>query len=215
MSTELAVLRIAPNASRFALPIENACIKYGIIEPIQKAHFLAQLAHESTGFKRIEENLNYSAERLKVVFPRYFRTVSASAYAHNPEKLGSYIYANRLGNGNEKSGDGYRFRGRGPIQCTGRNNYTTFSLNYFGDVRLAHDPDLMLDPVVGSMFAGWFWQKNGINALIDEDDIMTALVDNDDIVSVTRRVNGGVNGLDDRKHWLRLAKEAFQVAAYH
>ena len=215
MSTELAVLRIAPNASRFALPIEIACIKYGIISPIQKAHFLAQVAHESTGFTRLEENLNYSASRLAVVFARHVHGLNPHNYAHSPEKLANLVYANRLGNGNEKSGDGYRFRGRGLIQCTGRSNYTAYSLSCYGDTSLLRDPDRLLDPHTAADNAGWFWRRNDINSLVDEDDILNLLADNDDIVSVTRRVNGGINGLEDRKHWLRLAKEALQVAAYH
>lgn len=212
MSTELAVLRLAPTASRFAKPIEDACIHYGIVEDIQKAHFLAQLAHESTGFTHLEENLNYSALRLVEVFPKYFNTRTAPEYARNPEKIGNRVYANRMGNGTEKSGDGYKFRGRGLIQCTGRNNYTLFSLSYFGDTRLLKDPDMLLDPVVAAMNAGWFWQRNNINALVDEDQIIGALAACDDIKSVTRRINGGLTGLDDRKKWLARAKEAFTTA---
>lgn len=208
MSTELAVLRIAPNAARFAQPVENACIKYGIVEPIQKAHFLAQIAHESNGFRHLEENLNYSAKRLLEVFPKYFNAASAELYARNPEKIGSRVYANRMGNGPEKTGDGYLFRGRGLIHCTGRNNYTLFSLAYYGDTRVQRQPDLLLDPHVAADNAGWFWQRNNINALVDEDSILACLADCDDIKSVTRAVNGGYNGLEDRKHWLALAKEA-------
>lgn len=212
MSTELAVLRLSPNASRFAKPIEDACIRYNITQDIQKAHFLAQLAHESTGFTHLEENLNYSAQRLIVVFPKYFNARTAPEYARNPEKIGNRVYANRNGNGNEKSGDGYKFRGRGLIQCTGRDNYTLFSLSYFGDTRLVKDPALLLDPVIAAMNAAWYWQRNKINDLIDEDKIIGAVADCDDIKSVTRKVNGGYNGLDDRKMWLARAKEAFTVA---
>lgn len=208
MSIELAVLRMVPTAARFALPIENACIKYGITAPIQKAHFLATLAHESSGFAKLEESLNYSAERLLAVFPRYFRPASAAAYARQPEKIGNMIYANRMGNGNEKSGDGYRYRGRGLIQCTGRNNYAAFSLSYYGDTRLLQQPDLLLDPEVAAANAGWFWQRNGINALIDEDSITNYLADNDDCKQVTRRINGGLNGIEDRERWLVRAKQA-------
>jgi putative chitinase len=209
MSTELAVLRIAPNASRFALPVENACIKYGITEAIHKAHFLAQIAHESTGFTRLEENLNYSAERLLVVFPKYFKRETVRKYARNPEMIGNRVYADRMGNGNEKSGDGFRFRGRGLIQNTGRNNYTAYSLSYLGDMSLLRAPEMVLEPVIAADNAGWFWRRNDINQYIDEDSILDLLADNDDIKSVTRHVNGGINGLEDRKHWLRLAKEAF------
>lgn len=214
MSIERAVLRLSPHVGKFfAAPLANACTKYGITEPIQQAHFLAQLGHESMGFSHLEENLNYSAERLLAVFPRYFRPASAAACAHNPEKIGNIIYSNRMGNGNEASGDGYRYRGRGLIHCTGRNNYAAFSLSYFGDTRAVQSPDILLQAEVAAMNAGWFWQRNGINKLVDEDSIIQCIADCDDIKSVTRAINGGLNGLDDRLRWLNLTKNALLAEA--
>jgi putative chitinase len=212
MSTELAVLRIAPKAGPFAQPVENACIRYGIVTPIHKAHFLAQLAHESCGFTVLTENLNYSAKGLLATFPKYFGATTAASYARKPVAIANRVYANRLGNGAEASGDGWLYRGRGPIQCTGKDNYRAFSLSYFGDERLVRAPDLLLNPVIGCMFAGWFWQQRNINAVVDEDDILNLFAENDDIRSVTRKVNGGTNGLDDRMRWLRLAKESLWVS---
>jgi putative chitinase len=212
MSTELAVIRIAPKAGRFAQAVENACIKYDIVTPIHKAHFLAQLAHESCGFTVLSENLNYSAKGLLATFGKYFNETTAQSYARRPVAIGNRVYANRMGNGAEGSGEGYLYRGRGPIQCTGKNNYRDFSMAYYGDDRLIRAPDLLLDPVVGCMFAGWFWRQRNINAVVDEDDLLNLFADNDDIRSVTRKVNGGLTGLDDRMRWLRLAKESLWVS---
>ena len=212
MSTEMAVLKIAPRATRFAQPIENACIKYDITLPINKAHFLAQCAHESCGFTVLQENLNYSAKGLLSTFGKYFNSVTAASYARKPEKIANRVYANRMGNGPEAGGDGWRYRGRAIIMTTGESNYLAFSMHYYGDARLLTNPDLLLDPVVAADNAGWFWQKNNLNALIDEDNILDLLADNDDIKSVTRRINGGYNGLEDRKRWLKLAKESLWVS---
>lgn len=212
MSTELAVLKIAPKATRFAKPIEDSCIRWGITQPIDKAHYLAQLAHESCGFSVLEENLNYSAKGLLATFSKYFISSTAERYAHKPQLIADHVYANRMGNGPEITGDGWKYRGRGLIMNTGHDNYLACSMALFGDNRLVNQPDLLLDPVNAANAAGWFWQKNNINALIDEDDIHNLLADCDDIKSVTRRVNGGINGLDDRKRWLKLAKEALWVS---
>jgi putative chitinase len=161
--------------------------KYDINTPIRLAHFLAQTAHESGGFRVIEENLNYSAEGLERIFAKYFRELDASEYAHKPEMIANVVYANRMGNGDTESGDGYRFRGRGLIQLTGRDNYSA----------MASDLEVQVDDIVGYLAtadgalesAAWFWQKNGINQIAD----------NDDVVSVTKKVNGGTIGLEERQ----------------
>ena len=158
------------------------------------AHFLAQCGHESGGFRIAAENLNYSAKGLRGIFGKYFKTdAEAAAYERKPEKIANRVYASRMGNGAEASGDGFKFRGRGFIQLTGRDNYTAFGKAIGVDI--ANNPDL-----VGTNYkllsAAWFWSKNGLNKLADggaSDAVVT---------SITKRVNGGTIGLPDRiKHF--------------
>lgn len=212
MSTELAVVRMSPRGKLYAQHIENSCIRFDIQEAIHKAHFLATLAHESMGFTVVQENLNYSAKGLLATFGKYFTAETATVYARQPQRIANIVYANRMGNRGEHSGDGWAFRGRGLIQLTGRHNYRDFSIDYFGDDRLVRAPDRLAEPDLAAMCAGWFWKKNNINRLVDEDDLYDLFANNDDIRQVTRRVNGGYNGLKDRERWLKLAKEALWVS---
>jgi putative chitinase len=169
--------------------LDTLADKYGINTPLRLSHFLAQTAHESGGFRLVEENLNYSAESLDKVFPKYFKNAGRNAadYNRQPEKIANVVYASRMGNGDTASGDGYKFRGRGLIQLTGRSNYTN----------LSHDLGISLEETVAYLStpegavesAGWFWNKNGLNTLADKDDV----------TGVTKRINGGTIGLDDRK----------------
>jgi len=152
------------------------------------ASFVAQVAHESKEFRTLQENLNYSAERLMVVWKKRFPTLDfAKDYEHNPEKLGNYVYANRNGNGDEASGDGYRFRGRGPLQITGRSHYSRCA----GDIMspIVFDPDLLLLPAIGIRSAIWYWQADGLDKVDDDDDVRLE----------TRAINGGELGLADRQ----------------
>ena len=169
--------------------------KYAINTPLRLAHFLAQAGHESGGFKAVKENLNYSAEGLNKIFPKYFPTVEAAkAYARNPEKIANKVYGGRMGNGDEASGDGFKFRGRGYIQLTGKVNYTAFDTAVPEDI-LAN-PDLVATkyPLLS---AGWFWGKNNLNALADKGALPG------DVTAITKRVNGGTIGLADRqKHFI-------------
>lgn len=160
---------------------------YEIDTPKRIAAFLTQTAHESQDYTRLSENLNYSAKRLMEVWPRRFSNMSiAKQYERNPEKLGNFTYANRMGNGPLESGDGYRFRGRGLIQLTGRNSYTAFSQHL--DLTLDETIDYLetFDGAVHS--ACWFWQVNSLNTYSDKGDIRNQTI----------RINGGTNGLDDR-----------------
>ena len=169
--------------------IPAAAAEFGIKSNLRLAHFLAQCALESTGFTATVENLNYSAPRLLQVFPKYFRNVDVNAYARNPQKIGSRVYANRMGNGNEASGDGFRFRGRGYIQLTGKNNYTSFS-QFVGEDCVAN-PDLVATkyPLASAAF---FFNSNKIWAICDQGaDVAT-------ITKVTKAVNGGTHGLAER-----------------
>lgn len=169
----------------------KAAKKYFNLTNNQAAHFFGQCAHESNNFKAFSENLNYSADGLNRIFRKYFPTIASTAgYARNPQKIANKVYGGRMGNGLEASGDGYKFRGRGPIQLTGRDNYKAFSES-------VNRPDVMDNPdIVASELAFesalWFFKKNNLLALADKG------VDKATITAITKRVNGGTHGLDDR-----------------
>ena len=166
--------------------------KYGIDTPLRQRHFLAQLLHESGGFRAVRENMNYSGEALWRVFPRHFKSqVEALTFARQPERIANRVYANRIGNRDEASGDGWRFIGRGLIQVTGRANYTEVSRALFGDDRLLTNPELLEQPHYAVESACWWWRSRQLNRHAD----------NNDISAVTRVVNGGLNGLNDRKKY--------------
>lgn len=168
--------------------------KFEINTPLRLAHFLAQVGHESGGFKFLTENLNYGAKGLMGVFKKYFPTQQkALQYERKPEKIANLVYGNRMGNGPETSGEGYKYRGRGYIQLTGKDNYKAFDAFVPEDV--TNNPDLV-STKYPLLSAAWFFHRNGINKVSDEgatDAVVT---------KVTRRVNGGTIGLDDRlKHF--------------
>ena len=153
------------------------------------AGFLAQCGHESGGFRIFKENLNYSAEGLVKIFKKYFPTIESTVgYARNPEKIANKVYGGRMGNGPETTGDGWRFSGKGAIQLTGRNNYQKFA--DFKKLPLTATADYLLTVEGAIESALWFWQTNGLNNFCDKDDI----------VGMTKRINGGTIGLEDRKH---------------
>lgn len=164
--------------------------------PLRLAHFFAQIEHES-GLKPREENLNYSADRLLEIFPKYFNESNVYDYARKPILIASRVYKNRMGNGSESSGDGWKYRGRGFIQLTGKDNYIEFSKET--EINCVNDPDLLLKEENAMLSAVWFWKKRNLNILAD----------NDDIKNITRRINGGYNGLEHRKELLSLYKEIF------
>jgi len=166
---------------------------HDIDTPLRAAHFLAQAAHESGGFKFKSENLNYGKEGLLKIFPKYFTPASAEAYNRNSEKIASKVYANRMGNGDEASKDGWRFKGRGYIQLTGKDNYTAFGKSINEDI--CANPQTIADKYA-LLSAAWFFNKNGLHKMADggaTDAVVT---------SITKRVNGGTIGLADRiKHF--------------
>jgi putative chitinase len=169
--------------------IPETAAKFGINTPIKLAHFLAQCGHESGGFKVTSENLNYSAEGLKTTFKKYFPTVQAATpFAKNPEKIANKVYANRMGNGNEASGEGYKFRGRGFIQLTGKDNYKAFGAAI--GIDLISNPDLVATNYA-LLSAAWFFHKNSLRKCIDASAAS--------VLAVTKSVNGGTIGLEDRK----------------
>jgi putative chitinase len=170
--------------------MESTIDMFNINTPLRLAHFLAQCSHESGNFKFVKENLNYSAQGLRATFSKYFPTDAiARQYERQPQKIGSRVYANRMGNGDEASGEGFKFCGRGYIQLTGKNNYKEFS-DFIGEDCVAN-PDLVANkyPLTS---AGFFFNKNNLWVVCDKGDTKEV------VTSVTKRVNGGTIGLDDR-----------------
>ena len=169
-------------------PLNAAFAKYDISTPVRQAFFVGQCAHESNNFTRLEEGLNYSVSRLMAVWPSRFPTLEAAApYANNPEKLANKVYGGRADLGNKEDGDGFKFHGRGCIQLTGRDLYERCGEAIGAD--LINQPQLLVEPHYAAMSAAWFWNKKGLNALADSKDYDT----------MTKRINGGLIGLDDRK----------------
>lgn len=169
--------------------LDEVIKKYNINSSLRLSHFLAQTAHESNNFKAIRENLNYSAEGLLKVFPKYFSKDTAMSCARQPEKIANIVYSNRMGNGDKLSGDGYKYRGRGFLQLTGKANYKSYG-DYL-EVNLLDNPDFVATKYALSS-AAWYFEKRGLWKICDQgDDIET-------IKKVTKLVNGGYNGLDDR-----------------
>ena len=165
------------------------CPKAGIDTTNELASFLAQCAHESNEFTQLEENLSYSANRLMVVWPKRFPTlVFAIKYEHNPQRLANYVYANRMGNGAEASGDGWRNRGRGPFQITGADNYKL--LHKETGLEVLEHPDILLTPTPGIISACWYWKNHNLDAVDDDADVRVE----------TRRINGGEIGLQERQN---------------
>ena len=174
--------------------IPDTAAKFELNTPLRLAHFLAQAGHESGGFKAVNENLNYGAKGLLGIFKKYFPTEQkALLYERKPEKIANLVYGGRMGNGPEISGEGYKFRGRGYIQLTGKDNYTAFDAVVTENI--TENPDLVATKYP-LMSAAWFFHKNGLHKIADEgatDEVVT---------KVTKRVNGGTIGLPDRiKHF--------------
>jgi putative chitinase len=176
----------------------NAVLQFYEINNKQRiSMFLAQVGHESGGLRTIKENLNYSADRLKVIFPKYFRNVDTSEFAKNPEKIANRVYCSRMGNGDENSGDGYRYCGRGLIQLTGKSNYTAFAADM--EMSLDEATEWLKTEEGAAWSAGWFWDSRELNKWADEGDVLT----------VTKKINGGTIGLADRESHYEAALEIF------
>lgn len=199
MISELQLQQILPAAGRhagiFAGPIITATTEFDITTPLREAAFVAQVGHESQQLQRVSENLNYSADGLLRTFPRYFNSSQAAVYARNPEKIANRVYANRIGNGDEESGDGWRYRGAGLIQLTGKNNQRA-AADYFG-IDWHGIGDWLRTPEGAARSAGWFWSVHALNALADVGDIE----------QITRRINGGLNGINERLEIYERAKQ--------
>lgn len=178
--------------------------KYGITRGKRLAMFITQCGHESSSFNIMQENLNYSKDGLRSKFSKYFPDEnSAFANARQPIRIANIVYANRMGNGGFASGDGWKYRGKGPIQITGKNNHRLASKFIFGDENvLVDNPDLLLQEDVGLAAACWFWVSNNLNTHSD----------NGDVVRATRVINGGTNGLADRQARYALAMQVLGAA---
>ena len=157
------------------------------------SHFFAQTAHETGNFKAFSENLNYSADGLNKIFPKYFKNAGkdANAYARNPEKIANVVYSSRMGNGDEASGDGWKYRGRGALQLTGKSNYQAFA-DYLKNPEIMTNPDLVATEFAFES-AIFFFDRNKLWDICDKG------VNDDTILAITKRINGGTHGLDDRK----------------
>lgn len=167
--------------------MEEELDDWGIVTREQEAAFLAQTAHESSSFNVLAENLNYSADRLNVIFPKYFKNRDPRPYHRNPEAIANLVYANRMGNGDTDSGDGYRYRGRGILQVTGKSNYMHCSLALFGqDDVLVDAPDLLLHKPNALGSALWYWQENKLETVTN-------------FTLLTKKINGGTIGLAHRQ----------------
>jgi putative chitinase len=174
--------------AKWLQPLEDTFAKYDINTPERQAAFIGQCAHESNNFKTLEENLNYKPEALMRVWPSRFPDLAiAMKYAHNPEAIANKVYGGRMGNGVEESGDGWKYHGRGLIQLTGKENYANCGSGI--GVDLLSNPGLLNTPEYAALSAGWFFNKKGLNALADAGDFET----------MTKRINGGTLGLEDRK----------------
>lgn len=167
--------------------------------PFKAAHFFAQTSHETGGYKLFSENLNYSAQGLQKTFGKYFTKELATSYAKQPEKIANRVYSSRMGNGDEASGDGWKYRGRGALQLTGKDNYIAFS-KYLNKPEIITNPDLVATDYSFDS-AMFFFDKNKLWTICDKG------VDDTTILALTKRINGGTNGLEDRKH---LTKKFFE-----
>jgi len=183
-----------PSVGDWYETIVNVLPEYEINNAERVAMWLAQMGHESGDFKSLSENLNYGAKGLMGTWPRYFSTEAvANQYARKPEMIANRAYASRMGNGPEESGEGWKFRGRGIIQITGKSNYTQCSQTLYGDANiLLEQPEILCEIDGAVRSACWFWNSRNLNSLSDAHDVL----------GVTKKINGGTHGLDDRtKRW--------------
>jgi putative chitinase len=169
---------------------------YEITTVLRVAAWLAQMGHESGDLREVQENLNYSAKGLRGIFPRYFPSDElALEYQRQPQKIANRVYGGRMGNGPEETGDGWKFHGRGLVQITGKENYSHCSQAMYGDSRLLDSPDLLVEQDGAIRSACWYWNSRKLNELADAGDMLT----------ITKRINGGTIGLDDRMNRYRRA----------
>lgn len=209
---QLQGMLVKPSGKKIAplwiAALNQSMEKFAITTMARQAAFLAQILHESNEFQSLQENLNYSPLRLQQVWPSRFKSEQlALSYGNQPEKLANFVYAGRLGNGSQESGDGWKYRGRGLIQLTGRTNYSNCANAL--EIDVLNDPDLLLKPDAACLSAAWFWQVHGLNVLADSNPGANA---NDNFTLITKRINGGLNGLQERLAYWNRAKTALACA---
>jgi putative chitinase len=192
MSIKALQTKIGVNADgAFGPGTLKAAMAFYKLTPLRAAHFFAQTAHETGEYKAFSENLSYSTDGLKKIFGKYFPGTLAEGYARNPEKIANRVYGNRMGNGDEASGEGWKFRGRGALQLTGKENYTAFS-KYLNKPEILVNPDLVANEYAFES-AMFFFDKNKLWTICDKG------IDDVSITALTKRINGGTLGLDHRK----------------
>lgn len=197
MTVSNIVLKVATGDTlKWRAAIDAALPAAGINTEARESMFLAQCAHESTAFTRLTENMKYSADRLLVVFPRYFTPTEAARMAYDERAIAERVYGGRLGNAIEGLGDGFKFRAHGIIGITGRANHRACGQAL--GIDLEEKPELLTEPKYAVLAAAWYWSTHGCNELADADDFE----------AITRKVNGGVNGQEDRVHWLAKIRAA-------
>lgn len=197
LTETLTKLKIDP---KWAEPLLEVFHRYEVNTPARQAAFIGQCAHESANFRTLQENLNYSAEALMKTWPGRFPTLEAAQpYHRNPEKIANKVYGGRMGNGTEETGDGWKYRGRGVIQLTGKDNYLMASDAMRED--FLNNPDLVLEPRWAALTAGWYWNKRNLNKEADAGDF----------TSMTKKINGGTIGLNDRIAHIQHAQEVLSA----
>lgn len=204
LRTMLVAADADARAAHWVAALNDCMGACAIDNPLRQAAFLAQILVESAELRQVEEALSYSPQRLREVWPQRFTTdAMAARYGHNPSALANYVYASRMGNGDEASGDGWRFRGRGLIQLTGRANYQALAQAMHIDA--VGNPDLLLMPGGAALSAGWYWESNGLNAMADQlkGDQADA-----QFARITRRINGGEFALQERRAYWQRARTA-------
>ncbi|MBN3757244.1 glycoside hydrolase family 19 protein [Paraburkholderia sp. Tr-20389] len=186
-------------SAQWVSPLQATCDKYFINTPLRVAAFLAQCGVESARLTALSENLNYSATGLLTTFPKYFNAVEAAQYERQPQRIANRVYANRYGNGNEASGDGFRFRGRGLLQVTFKDNYAACGKAIA--LPLTDHPELLEQPCNAALAAGWYWDSRDLNKLADAGKFE----------GITRAINGGLNGYSERLALYSAAKRALGI----
>lgn len=205
--SQLGAIMPRADAGRWLAPLDAAMLEWGIASPQRMAAFLAQIAFETNELRRLEESLAYSAKRLCEVWPRRFPDLAtAESYASNPERLANRVYSGRLGNGSEASGDGWRYRGRGLIQLTGRSNYAACSRAL--GVDLVEFPERLLEPGLAARSAAWYWSSRGLNELADHE---RGEKDDRDFARITAIINGGDLGSPHRARYWANARESLNA----
>lgn len=213
MITQAQLCRVVPTLKKervdeFVASFNMWAVHFGIDNPKRVVHYLAQVFHESGALSATSENLNYSAKRLLRTFPKYFKTRGiADWYAHKPQMIANRVYCNRMGNGDEASGDGWKYRGRGFIGLTGKANYADFAHFDLCTEDVVTNPDAVAKFPLNQVASMWFWERYGLNETADQDDGGKggeAVVDR-----ITLKVNGGTNGIASRKYYYRKFKREF------